>query len=211
MFVVSVGLPVCHMAPLGFAVQKRPNRSRWCLGEHSWGPKEHCVRRGSWSPDSDGEGDSMQPSPYYFGLLFCSLGDTTYHMFGEIQFICRWSVTWHNVCMQAAFLQSVWLSHWQNCVTSDSWTVCLSSTRYWRSSLVQTRLRTLRTVLLLTPSSCRCGRSVHDMIQLHKFMLLNHVVVHFWICSLVISSSSSTVDCLEKFVSEMTYSVSSGT
>jgi len=39
-------------------------------GEHSWGPNKHCDRRESWSPHSKGEGDSMQPSPNYFGLLF---------------------------------------------------------------------------------------------------------------------------------------------
>jgi len=31
------------------------------------GPKEHCVRRGSWCPHSDGRGDSMQP----FAKLLC--------------------------------------------------------------------------------------------------------------------------------------------
>jgi len=42
-------------------------KNRWTdqdgvWGEHSWGPKEHCVQ---W-----GEGNSMQPLPNYSGLLF---------------------------------------------------------------------------------------------------------------------------------------------
>jgi len=40
-------------------------------GEHSWGPLEHCIRRGPDSPTARG-GNSMQPSTNYFGLLFLS-------------------------------------------------------------------------------------------------------------------------------------------
>jgi len=54
MFAVFVSLSACYAAQLGFTVRKRLNRSRSCLGKHSWGPKEHCVRWGSWSPHSEG-------------------------------------------------------------------------------------------------------------------------------------------------------------
>jgi len=48
--------------------EKQLNRSRSCLEWTFLGPKEHCVRRRSVSPTARG-GDSMQPSPNYFGLL----------------------------------------------------------------------------------------------------------------------------------------------
>jgi len=43
------------------------NRSRCCLGEHSWGPMEHCVRCGSWSPSRGGGGTLLN-----FGTLLIS-------------------------------------------------------------------------------------------------------------------------------------------
>jgi len=54
--VCSICLSVCHVAHLGFTVQKWLNRSSAVWGEHSWGPMEHCVRHGSWSlPHREGE------------------------------------------------------------------------------------------------------------------------------------------------------------
>jgi len=59
-----IPVSVCHAVQLAFTVQN----AVW--GEHSWRPKEHCVRRGSWSPLTVRGEDSMQPLPNYFGLMF---------------------------------------------------------------------------------------------------------------------------------------------
>jgi len=54
--VCGVCLSVCHAVQRGFAVQKRLNRSRSCLGWTQLGDKEHCDRWGSWSPHREGRG-----------------------------------------------------------------------------------------------------------------------------------------------------------
>jgi len=93
MFAVSVCQSVCHAAQLGFTVQKRLNRSRSCLGWTLLGAKEHCVRRGSWSPTAR-EGDSMQPSPNYSGLLFQHLNKHSQNC--TVSYTLLILATWHD-------------------------------------------------------------------------------------------------------------------
>jgi len=66
-----IPVSVCHATQLIFTAQKQLNRSRCCRGEWSWGSKETCIRRGSWSPYSAGE--RIQCSIRQITLAFCCI------------------------------------------------------------------------------------------------------------------------------------------
>jgi len=53
----SVYLLVCHAAQLSFAVQKRLNESRCCLGPTLFGAQETLCCTGNFDPPQQGEGE----------------------------------------------------------------------------------------------------------------------------------------------------------
>jgi len=56
MIVVSVSLSVTWLNSASLCINGWMNQDQvW--GEHSWRAKEHCVRKGSWSLNSEGEGE----------------------------------------------------------------------------------------------------------------------------------------------------------